>query len=230
MKLRILCLHGHRQSAKKLKGKMAALTRAVKATTEFVFIDGPFEVPYEPTSDDHLQKLEGMTEAELAELKLSMEQFAWWNFSQDPVTKAYVYHGVDEAVAYIRNIVATQGPFHGVFGFSQGGMFAAHLLALDYGSGARTFEFGVFCASACLTDPAYKKELPPASLLMPSLHIIGEQDELVVPSRSDELAAVFASADVLRHPGGHYIPTQKEPRTVWKTFFEAQAARLQPRA
>ncbi|OQR99184.1 serine hydrolase (FSH1) [Achlya hypogyna] len=224
MKLRVLCLHGHRQSAKKLKGKMAALCRAVKATTEFVFIDGPFEVPYEPTSAEHMQKVEEMTEAELEELKLSMEQFAWWNFEQVPGTAEYKYSGVDEAVAYVRNIVATQGPFHGVFGFSQGGMFAAHLLTLD-DPAHLSFAFGIFCAAAPMKDPSFAI-VPSAPLLLPSLHIMGAQDELVTETRSRALAGHFAVPELIVHNGGHYIPTQKDPRTAWKVFLEAQATQL----
>ncbi|OQS03251.1 serine hydrolase (FSH1) [Thraustotheca clavata] len=195
-----------------------------------VFVDGPFEVPYEPTADEHVKKIEEMSEAELAEFKLSMEQFAWYLFDQDEQAEEktyFAYRGVNEAIEYIRGICETQGPFHGVFGFSQGGMFAGHLLALEESNDPRRlgFSFGIFCAAGPMTDPKFKI-VPEQPLKAPTLHIMGEQDEVVAMNRSQELAEMFQDAQVFVHPGGHYIPTQKEPRMAWKTFLEAQAARL----
>ena len=45
-RLRILCLHGFRQSASSLKGRTAALTRKLSDLAELVFIDGPHPVPF----------------------------------------------------------------------------------------------------------------------------------------------------------------------------------------
>ncbi|KAF0682752.1 Aste57867_25155 [Aphanomyces stellatus] len=201
---------------------MAALLRAAKATTEFVFVDGPYEVPYEPTSDEHIQRMSEMSEAESEELKQSVAQFAWWNFERKPDSDSYSYIGIEHALDYLDNIVRTQGPFDGVFGFSQGGICAAYMLARQAQGDTRfNFSFGVFSAAALMTDSKYKIEVD-TPLSMPSLHIMGEQDELISIEKSRLLAAQFTNPTLLPHPGGHYIPTQKEPRTVWKTFFEEQ--------
>ena len=45
-RLRILCLHGFRQSASSLKGRTAALARKLSDLAELVFIDGPHPVPF----------------------------------------------------------------------------------------------------------------------------------------------------------------------------------------
>lgn len=58
-------------------------------------------------------------------------QFAWWNFRIDEETGTDELFLVEESVDYIANIVKEQGPFDGVFGFSQGGMMAAMLLHLQ---------------------------------------------------------------------------------------------------
>ncbi|KAG9416579.1 hypothetical protein AC1031_000974 [Aphanomyces cochlioides] len=224
MKTRVLCLHGHRQSAAKLKGKMAALLRAAKATTEFVFVDGPFQVPYEPTSEEHIQRMAEMNEAESDELKQSVEQYAWWNFEHHPDTDSYSYVGIEETIEYLDSIVRTQGPFDGIFGFSQGGICAAHLLARQHQGDARfRFSFGIFSAAALMSDARYAIPLD-SPLPFPSLHIMGEQDALISVEKSRALAGQFANPVLLVHPGGHYIPTQKEPRDAWKAFLALQSA------
>ncbi|KAF0758633.1 hypothetical protein AaE_003876 [Aphanomyces astaci] len=224
MKSRVLCLHGHRQSAAKLKGKMAALLRAAKATTEFVFVDGPIVVPYEPTSDEHIQRMNELSIEGAEERMQAVAQYAWWTFERRTDHDAYSYAGVEDTLSYLDNIIRTQGPFDGIFGFSQGGICAAYMLARQHQGDTRfQFSFGVFCAAAQMTDAAFKIALD-SPLPMPSLHIMGEQDELISIEKSRILAEQFDNPVLFPHPGGHYIPTQKDPRTVWKAFFEQQAA------
>lgn len=45
-RLRILCLHGFRQSASSLKGRTAALARKLSDLAELVFVDAPHPVPF----------------------------------------------------------------------------------------------------------------------------------------------------------------------------------------
>lgn len=45
-KLKILCLHGFRQNASNLKGRLASFTRKLKHLAEFVFVDAPHELPF----------------------------------------------------------------------------------------------------------------------------------------------------------------------------------------
>lgn len=57
-----------------------------------------------------------------------VRQFSWWNFRIDEATGAHSYSLLNEAVDYVADFVRSEGPFHGVFGFSQGGMLASMLL------------------------------------------------------------------------------------------------------
>lgn len=57
-----------------------------------------------------------------------VRQFSWWNFQIDEQTGAHRYTLLNEAVDYISEFVRKEGPFDGVFGFSQGGMMASMLL------------------------------------------------------------------------------------------------------
>ncbi|KAJ7563540.1 hypothetical protein O6H91_03G114500 [Diphasiastrum complanatum] len=45
-KLRILCLHGFRQNASNLKGRLASFSKKLKHVAEFIFVDAPHELPF----------------------------------------------------------------------------------------------------------------------------------------------------------------------------------------
>lgn len=133
---------------------------------------------------------------------ISVQQFGWWT-SDDP----------ELSYDYLSEIWETQGPFDGVLGFSQGATCAA--LILD----RFPFHFGIFIAGA----------IPPSGLssdyfALPSLHIMGESDEIISLERSKALADRFEMRQVIIHAGGHYIPTQKEIREEIKTFVNKQVS------
>lgn len=44
-RLRILCLHGFRQTGLNFQGRLSALRKRLKHVAEFVFMDAPFELP-----------------------------------------------------------------------------------------------------------------------------------------------------------------------------------------
>jgi predicted esterase len=134
-----------------------------------------------------------------------MEHFAYY----DP----YDIESVSKAVNDLREYVATEGPFQGILGFSQGATLGAMLLALS------PMSFGIFICGARpfstkwlqkgimqLVDPS--KEGP--SVSMPTVHILGRKDAGVewswqlVETCSEEMRVVWD------HGGGHEIPTKPE--------------------
>lgn len=56
------------------------------------------------------------------------KQFSWWNYHVDKDTGVQTYSDVEDAIDFVARICKEQGPFDGVFGFSQGGMLAAFVL------------------------------------------------------------------------------------------------------
>ncbi|TYZ58059.1 hypothetical protein PybrP1_001290 [[Pythium] brassicae (nom. inval.)] len=56
MKLRVLCLHGFRQTGDKLRVRISGFRRAFKSSVEFVCVDAPLVVPYEPTVEEHAKR------------------------------------------------------------------------------------------------------------------------------------------------------------------------------
>ncbi|POM64230.1 Serine hydrolase (FSH1) [Phytophthora palmivora] len=214
-KFRVLCLHGYRQDALKLRGRIAALRRTFKSSVEFVCLDAPFDVPYEPTTEEH---------ANNEETGENVKQLKWCDFTRDEETGQYLLQRVEESIEYVANFVKKEGPFDGIFGFSQGGTMASLILQRQEES-PFAFRFAMFVSAGACGDPKYTSDV---MVDLPSLHIIGETDAVVDNERSVALKDQFVNAKLLMHPGGHYIPTNKEPKDAFRAFFkELQEAEKQ---
>jgi predicted esterase len=76
------------------------------------------------------------------------------------------------------------------------------------------FEFAILIGGFIPRDPEISNEFFKEKPLIeiPSLHIFGEKDEIILPKESERLSEVF-SQDYCKkaiHSGGHYIPTNSE--------------------
>ncbi|KAG7389405.1 Family of serine hydrolases 3 [Phytophthora boehmeriae] len=209
-KCRVLCLHGYRQDALKLRGRIAALRRTFKSSVEFVCLDAPFEVPYEPTTEEH---------ANSGETGENVKQLKWCDFKRDEETGEFLLERVEESLEYIASFVKTEGPFDGIFGFSQGGSMASMIMQrqLSTVDSPFSFRFAIFVSAGAIGDPKYISD---QKVDLPSLHIIGETDAVVGNDRSRKLMDIFVNPTLLMHPGGHYIPTNKEPKDAFRAFFK----------
>ncbi|RLN57865.1 hypothetical protein BBP00_00007305 [Phytophthora kernoviae] len=215
-KYRVLCLHGYRQDALKIRGRIAALRRTFKSSVEFVCLDAPFEVPYEPTTEEH---------ANTGETGENVKQLKWCDFKRDNETGEFLLERVEESLEYIASFVKTEGPFDGIFGFSQGGSMASMIMQRQVSSTESpfAFRFAIFVSAGAIGDPKYTSD---QKVDLPSLHIIGETDAVVGNDRSRILMDIFVNPTLLMHPGGHYIPTNKEPKDAFRAFFKELPAEL----
>ncbi|KAL4888141.1 DUF341 domain-containing protein [Aspergillus ambiguus] len=94
--MRILCLHGVGSSGAILEKQMANLRRELDPSFELVFVDGPFQCGRGP----------GVSEYQAGPY-----------YSH---TNGYSPTNIAEAVGYLEEILEDEGPFDGIFGFSQG--------------------------------------------------------------------------------------------------------------
>ncbi|CAH0473677.1 unnamed protein product [Peronospora belbahrii] len=149
-----------------------------------------------------------------------MKQFKWFDYIQDEEDSGkYQLQRVEESIKYVANFVETAGPFDGIFGFSQGGTMASLILqrqvkGLDL---SFAFRFAFFISAGACDDPKYASDV---RVDLPSLHVIGETDAVVENDKSLALKDLFIEAKVLMHAGGHYIPTNKEPKDMFRAFFK----------
>ena len=104
---------GYAQNGKFFSARIGAVRKAVKSCAELAFVDAPFAA----------------TGAFLGEVSADDERGAplgWWNTGDgERPAKSVSYVGLAESVAQIRTLAATEGPFDGVLGFSQGSALAA---------------------------------------------------------------------------------------------------------
>ena len=154
------------------------------------------------------------------------ESFGWWRFNEAKTE----YAGVDESVARIRAEIAAHGPFDGLLGFSQGATMTAVMAHLTEGETPAPFRFVMcFCGFQPRDDvlaPALAARAADGpKIAIPSMHVLGLKDTLIVPERARALAAAFADPIVIESPdSGHFIPTGGDFKAKYRAFLDEQAA------
>ncbi|GAB5360619.1 hypothetical protein AAMO2058_000642700 [Amorphochlora amoebiformis] len=212
-KLRILCLHGYTQSATYFSARTGALRKACKSIADFSFVDAPHEA-----DALFLEKQKEETK------RHNTSYLAWWNM-EDRSSRPSIalrYTGARHSLDVLKTHLDENGPYDGVFGFSQGASAAA-LLCAKYPS---SFRFAVLVSGFVPRDEELAHMLRKAQAkekgiqMLRSLHVFGANDTLVLPERSRELAGFFGdSAETHQHTGGHFVPSGVEFRKKLKEFL-----------
>jgi pimeloyl-ACP methyl ester carboxylesterase len=226
-RLRVLCLHGYHGSAQILRGQLTPLVEGVDNVAEFIFVDAP---------------------------SLAVGDFGWWHASaaktSAPLTDAGIGRGIKRYEGWQRtrdaivSVFVRQGPFDGMFGFSQGAALAALLAGLrsrddPVRSGPAgpmngilgqaeplTFGFAVMVGGFVAADADLVKLYDDRSNYeLPSAHIIGRSDTVVPKEPSFSLAAKFANPLILEHEGGHVISDAPQIRPGFHAFLEEMRQR-----
>jgi|SRR5882724_6887560 len=207
---RVLCLHGYRGNAAILREQLRALARGLPSSVELVCVDAP---------------------------SLAVGDFGWWHARENSRSPARGDPGVSEgSVRYVGwektrdwalESFAQQGPFDGVFGFSQGAALTSLLVGMRSPDARPTvelplcFDFCVMVGGFLSNDSAhaglYARQ---ASYDLPSCHIIGRSDSIVPSAASERLALQFPQRLVLEHGGGHVIAATPEIRDRFADFLE----------
>lgn len=212
-KLRILCLHGYRGSADTLRTQMRSLLHGLESWVEFVHVDAP---------------------------SLSSGDFGWWHAvpSQSSALgadlgvgkRAMHYEGWERTRDWAISVFEQQGPFAGVFGFSQGAALTALLVGMRAPDGKVTpehplsFDFAMMVGGFISNDPRHAQLYESTdSFALPSLHLIGRSDFVVATEASRALAARFKTPLVLEHDAGHIIASGSEVRIPVLKFLEDMA-------
>eukprot|EP00850_Spirogloea_muscicola_P019029 SM000182S03919 [mRNA] locus=s182:57282:60712:+ [translate_table: standard] len=204
-RLRILCLHGFRQSAASFRGRTAALAKRLRGVAELVYVNAPHAV-------------QPATSGTAAGAKL---RYTWLTGTHDGSEAAAQTNSWATSMAALQRELTDRGPYDGLLGFSQGAAVATLMAAAVHSSQPRDetevplFRFVILC-SGYLPPPL----LAPASALTagrvrcPSLHIFGASggDKHVAAAESLALVEYFASESrtVVAHDCGHIIPAGKD--------------------
>ncbi|XP_078374888.1 esterase OVCA2-like [Oculina patagonica] len=208
--LRILVLHGYRQSAQTCKEKLGAFRKGLKKLPlEFVYITAPNKIP-----TDSIQE-------EDASVKGS-DEYGWWfsteNDTYDPLSPSDVSKGYEESIELIKSTFVNQGPFDGVLGFSQGACLLSILCALRE-QGSLSFKFAILVAAFKSRSSGHSMYYT-KPISCPTLHVFGDTDRVIPKENSEDLLKHFSNATILNHSGGHFVPTQAPQRKVYTEFLE----------
>eukprot|EP00850_Spirogloea_muscicola_P003766 SM000015S01266 [mRNA] locus=s15:899694:903077:+ [translate_table: standard] len=203
-RLRILCLHGFRQSAASFRGRTAALAKRLRGVAELVYIDAPHAVQPAATSTAAGAKL----------------RYTWLTGTDDGSEAAAQTSGWATSMAALQCELTDCGPYDGLLGFSQGAAVAALMAAAMHssqpsgGTEVPPFRFVVLCSGyrpPPLLAPA--SALTAGGVRCPSLHIFGASggDKHVAAAQSLALVECFASESgtIVAHDCGHVIPAGK---------------------
>lgn len=90
----------------------------------------------------------------------------------------------------------------------------------------KQFKFAVL-ASGYLPRDVRVQEWFRGRLEVPSLHVLGTGDAIICTDESLKLAATYSNTRIVRHPGGHFIPTTPTWRIFFNDYFEAWMAKEQ---
>ncbi|KAK9865061.1 hypothetical protein WJX84_008771 [Apatococcus fuscideae] len=116
-RLRILCLHGFRQTGSSLKGRLSALIRRLKHRADLCCVDATFTLR-------PLRKRQSTGDATKQQGHLcehAADAPDWVDGDQ----LMRQTEGWEDTLQHLLKIIDLQGPFNGVMGFSQGAGIAA---------------------------------------------------------------------------------------------------------
>ena len=158
---------------------------------------------------------------------------------------------VQKSLDEIDRACAAEGPFDGLFAFSQGASLAALVMALgelrargvDVSPAVpiavgphTTFRFAAMVAGFLPGEGRTSPDVPEVDggALLRSVFesaspvgnavfvMYGTSDRVIPAERSKRLARVFASPVVATHDGGHHVPSSAPIRKAFRGFIEDQ--------
>lgn len=116
-KLRMLCLHGYNTDATVMEYQMRHFRQVFHEVMEFTVINAPFE-----SNDEPPKQLKRFLRTPDSKFK------SWLVFHQkdNQNTSPDCVYGLEQVVAYLAEVMRSQGPFDGILAFSQGGIIYRH--------------------------------------------------------------------------------------------------------
>lgn len=237
--VKILLLHGYTQSGQLFRAKTRALEKHLQKAfpgSRLSYPTGPLRLkPSDVPGFD----------PSIASDSDDIEAYGWWRRSNTADPPEYV--GLEDGLSEVAKTLATEGPFDGVAGFSQGAALAAMVASMLQGQRRKdAFQNSQTQSSLSIPFPSSFTNLqhPPMKFCViysgfvapgeryrafydphistPSCHFIGSLDSVVEESRCRALVDAFGAepkAQLVFHPGGHFLPSSKQFLDVLVSFI-----------
>lgn len=212
---KVLCLHGFLQNGKVFSEKSSGIRKLLKKSNiQLDYIDGPSIL-------------------EKKDLPFEIDDAKWQEILDQSLNKAWFYHDdvsknldLTEAIKTVVNHVKENGPYDGIFGFSQGAAVTAIItntikqLIPDH----PYFKFSITFSGYSFTEPKPDGEglqitekfqndfTVPEDLTTKTIFVYGSNDQAVPGVRSKYLSELYPESirKVFEHDGGHFVPNKKD--------------------
>lgn len=221
--------------------KESSLRQDAIDATYLVAPDAPFQ--YRDTTavlskDDELQ----YNDTNTCEVDDSTCLRTWW--IREGEGHSCIYQGLEESIDMLHTLWCTgtsthDYAFEGILGFSQGA-YLAYLISILHTLSSKTLFPGLRfmilsggyghiplpCNFYDVQNSLFHKYNAPINDIsnlpfidIPTLHIIGRRDKVVLPSHSYDLLSNFHNAVLHEHDGGHFVPTKAKDIEAYLTFI-----------
>lgn len=226
--MRILCLHGYRQSGQGFRQKTGAFRKLLKSMPSgrplhYDFLDAPHVVDQAAIAEAGNSEM-GNNSGFFGFERRSADQSqrAWW-FSKLPCgfnasEPSDWERGLQESLELVVNELRKRR-YAGLLGFSQGAAMAflvlRHLELADIRSRPH---FGILIApfkSPCSVHEAFYT----GRLKTPCLVVSGETDQVIPRPMTEALLPLFAKLYFLGHSAGHIVPAKSELKAKFLDFL-----------
>ncbi|KAJ1521011.1 hypothetical protein ONE63_002724 [Megalurothrips usitatus] len=213
-KLKILCLHGYGQNGEYFRQKMGGIRKQWKNFAELEFISAPHLIQHAGENDD----------------PDAGARLAWWFTDMEARTyESKVFntncYGFEDSVKLVESTIQEKGPYDGILGFSQGACFLSLLCCLQQkGVLQGTFKFAIFTSGYLSRCTDHQSVYSVGEVEIPTLHVYGETDSVITADMSDALMETCNDKQIIRHPGGHYMPSNSHFREGYLNFLRRRYA------
>lgn len=223
---KFLCLPGYLQSGKVFAEKTLGIRKLLSKHYTLDYVDPPMVIKSKEELVFNLGGTEEEQEAKWADIVAANCNRCWFRYEHDEAGSRYV--GFDDSMKWLTNYIKENGPYQGIFGFSQGAAVTTIVTNTikemvptnPYFSASiavSTFAFTLKDNpgdedSTVLLNPEFAKLFtPPSDLPTQLFFIYGSEDQVVPASRSKHVSDLYNqdNVEVLIHDGGHYVPNKK---------------------
>lgn len=212
-KLKILAIHGYRQNADAFRQKTGSFRKIVNKWAEFTFITAPHKVLI-PSDTENIDV--GQSEND--------QQYGWFFNREDNsfrgIRTGGPAIGFEKSIELVAEAFEKFGGFDGIWGFSQGACLVSLLCHLQQrGLLNIKFKFAIMVAgfkSGSTPHAEYYQDI----IKLPSLHVFGENDQIIPSQMSEALSNCFKDPLIVTHSGGHFVPASSVQKKPYQDFFK----------
>ncbi|RKL46584.1 hypothetical protein BFJ70_g3071 [Fusarium oxysporum] len=216
--MRILCLHGAGTNSEIFKIQLGPVIHHLlqdDPTLSFEFYDAGVECP-------PAQGIEALSEGPF------YQWYLWDHLQKIPPAQT-----ATNAIDNVLDIIAEEGPFDGVVGFSQGAAITASVLA-HYSKKnplepqTNLFKFAMFiCGSKPFTYDGMNRidQCGKPVVQIPTAHVVGKKDQWYKESLGLFALCDAHSAKIYDHGQGHSLPVNPQTTGVVAQMFKILSAK-----